>query len=288
MPRLRSRGLGGGAAAAAIALGAVPAICAAVPLAAVNINPVPDTLVQFDTADITAQTTTVTFPTELVRGLDLTGPTTGWYVSTGGAAPGFYRLENGVSTLVSAVPFTSSDTGGLTLNREETFLYYEIDESGASTDDVLYRVDFNGTFTRLGPITGLGTAPRTGGLAAHPVTGVLYGFNTATDAIYTVDPTTLVATQVGTGIGINIVSAVAGLDFTPDGRLFGTALLGNSSIVFEVDPVTGVATTNFGPLGIVSSSLAFVPEPGTMLWTGALPASALARRRRRRRRQLIT
>ena len=94
-----------------------------------------------------------------------------------------------------------------------------------------------------------------------PTTGVLYGFNTANDSIYTVDPTTLVATQVGTGIGINIVSAVAGLDFTPDGRLFGTALLGNSSIVFEIDPVTGVATTNYGPLGFVTSALAFVPEP---------------------------
>jgi DNA-binding beta-propeller fold protein YncE len=267
------------AAAALGALGALPAVCAAVPLSVVNINPVPDTLVQFDTSDLSNQTVTHTFPTELVRGMDLTGPTTGWYVSVGGAAPGFYRLLDGVSTLVGAVPFTTSDVGGLTFNHEGTFLYYEIDEVGTSTEDVLYRVDFDGTFTRLGLITGLGAAPRTGGLAVHPVSGVVYGFNAANDTIYTLDPTTLAATYVGSGIGINTVNAVAGLDFTPDGRLFGTALLGSSSIVFEVDPATGVATTNFGPLGFVTSSLAFVPEPAAAGWL--VVVAGLARRKRR-------
>src|SRR5688572_2279236 len=89
------------------ALGAVPAVCLAVPLSVVNINPVPDTLVQFDTSNIVDQTVTHTFPTELIRGMDLTGPTTGWYVSVGGAAPGLYRLLNGVSTIVGPVPFTT-------------------------------------------------------------------------------------------------------------------------------------------------------------------------------------
>ena len=41
MPRLLTR-----AACAVAALGAVPAVCAAVQLSVVNINPVPDTLVQ--------------------------------------------------------------------------------------------------------------------------------------------------------------------------------------------------------------------------------------------------
>jgi hypothetical protein len=174
----------------------------ATPFATVNINPVPDTLVQFDTSSpARTQTTTVTFPTELIRGIDLTAPTTGWYVSTSGAGAGFYRLNNGVSTLIGPMPFTSTDIGEVTFSQDASFLYYVIDEQGTPTDDVMYRVDFNGTFTRLGLITGYPTSQmRTGGLAINPVTGVMYAMNMADRSLYTIDPSTLVATKVGTGL----------------------------------------------------------------------------------------
>lgn len=264
------------------ALAASPAL--AIEFAAVNINPVPDTLVQFDSSNPAAGTTTVTFPTELVRGIDLTDPTTGWYVSTSGAGSGFYQLNNGISTFVSPMPFTSTDIGGLTFNQNQTFLYYIIDEAGTPTDDVLYRIDFNGTFTRLGLLTGIPSASqRFGGIAVHPQTGLLYGLNMATDALYTIDPATQAATIVGTGLGINTTNAVAGLDFTPDGRLFAVAfgyVSGTSSSLFEIDPLTGLAGPSFGELGYIASSLAFVPEPCGVAVLGALAAIALRRVRR--------
>jgi hypothetical protein len=264
---------------------AAPAL--AVPFATVNINPVPDQLVQFDTSSPgTTQQTTVTFPTELIRGIDLTGPTTGWYVSTSGAGAGFYRLNNGVSTLISPMPFTSSDIGELTFSQDESFLYYVIDEQGTPTDDVVYRVDFNGTFTRLGLITGYpANAQRTGGIAVNPITGVMYTLNMANRTLSTLDPTTLVATPVGTGLGVNLTNAVGGLDFTPDGRLFGIAFgLGSTSMssIFEIDTTTGLMLTNYGEVSFVASSLAYVPEP--TIATGALAGivSLLSVRCRRR------
>jgi hypothetical protein len=249
---------------------------------------VPDTLVQFDSSNPGGtQTTTVTFPTELVRGIDLTGPTTGWYVSTSGAGSGFYRLNNAVSTLIGPMPFTSNEPGGLTFNQSETFLYYTIDEVGTPTDDVLYRVDFDGTFTRLGLITGIPAASqRFGGLATHPLTGALYGLNMANDSLYVIDPTTQIAAVVGTGLGVDMVNAVGGLDFTPDGRLFGVAFgvdSPTSSSLFEINPVTGAFVTSFGTLGFISSSVAFIPEPCAALPFGL--AFMMVRRRTGLRRR---
>lgn len=268
-----------GAAAASLEFLASTAL--AIEFAAVNINPVPDTLVQFDSSNPAAGVVTVTFPTELVRGIDLTGPTTGWYVSTSGATAGFYQLTNAVSTFISPMPFTSTDIGGLSFNQNQSFLYYIIDEQGTPTDDVLYRIDFTGTFTRLGLINGIPSASqRFGGLAVHPQTGVLYGLNMATDALYTIDPSTQAATIVGTGLGINTTNAVAGLDFTSDGRLFAVAfgyVSPTSSSLFEIDPATGLAGPSFGELGYIASSLAFVPEPGAATLLGAL--AVLTRRR---------
>ncbi len=269
--------------AAAASLGLLASSAMAIEFAAVNINPAPDTLVQFDSSNPVAGVVTVTFPTELVRGIDLTGPTTGWYVSTSGAGAGFYQLTNAVSTLISPMPFTSTDIGGLTFNQSQTSLYYIIDEAGTPTDDVLYRIDFDGTFTRLGLINGIPSASqRFGGIATHPQTGVLYGLNMATDALYTIDPATQAATIVGTGLGINTTNAVAGLDFTPDGRLFAVAfgyVSATSSSLFEIDSTTGLAGPSFGELGYIASSLAFVPEPGIAALCGALPV--LLRRPRR-------
>src|SRR5262245_55531311 len=125
----------GSAVTAATCIAFFSSAALGVEFAAVNINPVPDTLVQFDSSNPAAGTVTVTFPTELVRGIDLTGPTTGWYVSTSGAGAGLYNLNNGISTLISPVPFASTDLGGLTFNQNNTFLYYIIDEQGAPTDD---------------------------------------------------------------------------------------------------------------------------------------------------------
>jgi hypothetical protein len=162
----------------------------------------------------------------------------------------------------------------------------EIDEQGTPTDDVVYRVDFNGTFTRLGLITGYpSNAQRTGGIAVNPITGEVFTLNMANRTLYRLDPTTLVATPVGTGLGVNFTNAVGGLDFTPDGRLFGTAFgLGSTSMssIFEIDPVTGLMITNYGEVSFVASSLAYVPEPALATSAMACGVSLLSLRCRRR------
>jgi DNA-binding beta-propeller fold protein YncE len=164
-----------------------------------------------------------------------------------------------------------------------------IDEQGTPTDDVMYRVDFNGTFTRLGLITGYPSGQmRTGGLAVNPVTGVMYAMNMADRSLYTIDPTTLAATKVGTGLGITMTNGVAGLDFTPDGRLFGVAfgyVSTSNSSVFEIDINTGLAGPSLGELGFVASSLAFVnvPEPTAVAAALAAISPVLLRRRARTR-----
>ena len=244
---------------------AVPAF--GIEFAAVDIGPssVPDRLIQFDSSNPAGtQTTTATFAAEMIRGMDLIGPTTGWYVSTDGPGAGFYRMTNGVSTFLGPVPFPSSDTGGLTLSRDNSFLYYAIREFTSPLRVFLSRVELDGTVTSHGVVTGFAQSEaRIAGLATHPQTGVLYALCGSEDALYTIDPATRIATRLGTGLSIN-TSDLGGLDFTPDGRLFavGFGLGGSGSSLFEIDPNTGSASLIYGSLGFVSSSVAFVPEPG--------------------------
>jgi hypothetical protein len=230
--------------------------------AAVNISPDPDTLVRFDTANPAgAGPVLATLVGNFVRGLDLTGPGTGWYVATSSIGPsptGFYRLTAGLSTLVAPLPFLSSGESGLTLSRHEDHLWQVIDPPGTQ-EDTLYRVTFDGTFTQVAQIALPGVPnPLIDAVALDHATGVLYGIESSTDSLIQIDTGTGNAVRVGTGLGVS-VSGVVGADFAADGS--GVIYLSVAASVYPVDPVTGLAGARLGTLPFSSSSIAGIPGP---------------------------
>lgn len=215
----------------------------------------------FDTTSPGTNALFATLVGNFIRGLDMDSPTTGYYVATSsltGSPTGFYRLSaDGSSMFLSDVPVITGTECGLTLNRENTLLYYAQGQAG---DDLLYTVTPAGVFTAVGPIV----IPNVSGsailgLAVHPQTGVLYGADTTSDSLVTIDPTTGAATVVG-AFGV-AVAAIGGLDFdNQTGELFFAADPTNSKL-YRVDIATGAATF-LGNMGIGSSSIASVSIPG--------------------------
>jgi len=231
---------------------------------AINIGPSPDVIYHVDITNPAASPTTpiALLAGDVIRGMELTALKTGWYVATStlsASPPGFYRLQDGVSTLVALVPFTSTAAGGLAFSANEDCLYWAVDPP--TGEDALYRIEFDGTFTLIGPITVPGAlAPAILGLATDPLTGVLYGFDLATLTLITIDPSTGAGTTVGP-LGFP-ASGLGGLDFALDGtnRLF----LNAGSAVYEVNPATGAGTPQGALPGGTSGSICAVPGKVTL------------------------
>lgn len=251
-------------AIAAFAVLASPA-AAQLDFVAVDIGPSPDTIYYFDmdSPATGSATATATLAGNFVRGIDLVAETTGWYVATSslsGSPTGFYRLDDGVSTQVGPLPFTSTTDGGLSLSQLEDFLYWVADPP--TGDDTLLRIDFNGTITTLAPITHSGGgAVSIIGIAVDPLTGILYAVDSGTDSLYTIDPVSGATTLVGP-LGFAF-SGLGGLDFSLDGtnRLFFV----HTASCRQLDPATGVAGPIIG--NIVNgntSAIASVPSRVTM------------------------
>jgi hypothetical protein len=247
-------------------------ICAAaapaqVDFVAVDIGATLDQLYAIDITNPAAVATPAPIATlagNFIRGVELTAQKTGWYVATsasGGSPTGFYRLDDGVSTLVAPLPFTSTAVGGMAFSQAEDFLYWSVDPP--TGDDALYRIDFNGTFTLIAPITIPGVAAVViAGLAMDHQTNTLYAIDTGIDSLLVIDQTTGVATVVGTGLGVAI-SAVGGLDFSQDGT--NHLYMACPSTVYQVDPVTGLAGPSLGTLPHgSSSSLCGIPGRTTL------------------------
>jgi hypothetical protein len=201
-----------------------------------------------------------------VRGMELTAETTGWYFCSntlGGSPTGFFRLEDGVSTLVSPWPITypSHSPGGMAFCADEQCLYV-LASSAIQYSPLLYRVSLSGVFTLVGPVNMIFPVPLVaiGGAAVDPLTGVLYALEIVSGNLVTVDTMTGAATLVGwTGVP---TAGTAGLDFAMDGtnRLFLAAPLG----VYEINPVTGAWVTFHGNLPAHTSSLAAIPGRTTL------------------------
>jgi len=131
-----------------------------------------------------------------------------------------------------------------------------------------------------------------GGLAIHPVTGVMYatgGNGFQSTGLFTIDKNTGAATLVGLSGGQCCVAPfgfnIYGLGFRSDGTLFGNGLLlgdlpghPNTSILFTLDLGNGLAT-EVGHHGVdigrqlTYSGLAFGPD-GTLYSLGSTSASA--------------
>jgi hypothetical protein len=213
----------------------------------------------FDTATPGMATLVTTLAGNFIRGLDMDTPTTGYYVATSSitsSPTGFFRLNaDGTSTMIGPVPAATGECG-LTLDRGGTQLYYSQAVSG---DDTLYSVSLTGTFTPIGPIAIVGvTGSSLLGLAVDPRSGTLYGVDTTSNSLVTIDPATGAGTVIG-GLGV-AVGAIGGLDFdNASGELFFAADP-NPTDLYRVDKTTGVATFigafAFGTSSIASTSAA--------------------------------
>ena len=108
--------------------------------------------------------------------------------------------------------------------------------------NTLYEVDpTTGTLTPIGPVTGITGA--IGALAYDSAADELYLSSTSNDALYRLDYSTLVATQIG---DYNVGTAVVmhGLEYVPGtGRLYGkSSAESGGGDFYEVDAVSGTAT----------------------------------------------
>ena len=125
---------------------------------------------------------------------------------------------------------------------------YSVSSEG---DDNLYRLTLNtGAESVVGPV-GFADVEA---LAFHPLTGVLFGVDDATDTLITIDTATGAGTAVGVGVG-NLGVAVndVGLTFDSLGNLWMSTDTGQT--FYTVDPTTGAATP-IGPLGQEVTGLA--------------------------------
>ena len=230
-------------------------------------------------------------------------PTGGDLYATGGGAPelsGLWNVNplNGQSILVFRFPGVHIYAGGLAYDAASDKLYATGAEDSSTGTSRLFSIDrATGAITAF-PGMSSSINLTSGGLAIHPLTGVLYatgGYNDGvhtyqSSALFTIDKTTGATTLVGIAGG-NCCTGdfgliLYGLGFRSDETLFanGFALGGPSfpdpstSHLFTVDLASGAAT-NIGPSGVTVgrslkySGLAFASD-GTLLSLGSLDAAS--------------
>ena len=165
--------------------------------------------------------------------------------------------------------------------------------STVGSDGLIYAVssDPNAIFYSIDPTTtptlvvndiGSAFAFQSDGLAVF-ANGVFYTDTggTLNDILEAVDPGTGIATQIGTGMGVQIFAGAS-----INGIIYGAGSDGN---LYTIDPITGLATNpvpiSTGPDFVFA--LASVPEPSTTMLAGAgIALIGLVFAVRRRRREL--
>ncbi|MEL6796067.1 MAG: hypothetical protein AAFO89_04510 [Planctomycetota bacterium] len=186
---------------------------------------------------------------------------------------GLWLFDNGVNTQLSTIPFSDAGDGDATFDPATNTFYVTTNDQDDTDGDSLYAfTNLNGTptFTEIGE-TGLGGFI---GIAVNPADGLLYGYDTDTDALYTIDTTDGSLTLIGeSGLGLGFIG---GMDFSEDGS---TLLLAQGTDLYTVD-ITDGSLTSLGDFGLNTSALSFrVPTPGTAALLG-LGGLAATRRRR--------
>lgn len=211
------------------------------------------------------------------RGMDfITRDSFYYYVSTDvlndSGDRGLWLWDNGVNTQLATVDFSDAGDGDATFDPSNSTFYVAVDDQDTTGGDSLYAwTNLNGTptFTEIGE-TGLSQLI---GIAVNPMNGLLYGYDSDTEALYTIDAATGAPTLVGSS-GLSI-SAIGGMDFAPD----GTLLLAEAGDLFLIDPSDG-SFTAAGSVGLNTSALSFrVPTPGTAALFGLGGLAAVRRRR---------
>lgn len=195
-----------------------------------------------------------------------------YYVSTDAlndpGERGLWYYSEGMNTQLATIPFSDSGDGDATLSANGSTFFVTTDDGDATAGDSLY------AFTNLGGSPAFTEIGETGltqiiGLAVNPVTGIMYGYDSGTEALYTIDPEDGTPTLVGTS-GMSL-GAIGGMDFSADGS---TLLLSSGRNLFTVNPATG-ALTAAGDAILNISALSYrapVPAPAsaTLLAIGGL------------------
>ena len=181
---------------------------------------------------------------------------------------GLWYFSEGTNTQLTTIPFSDSGDGDATLSADGSTFFVTASDGDATSGDSLFAfTNLNGSpaFTEIGE-TGL---EQIIGLAVNPVTGIMYGYDSGTEALYTIDPEDGTPTLVGTS-GLSL-AAIGGMDFSADGS---TLLLSSGRNLFTVDPANG-ALTAAGDALLNISALSYrapIPAPAsaTLLAIGGL------------------
>ena len=186
---------------------------------------------------------------------------------------------NPTTRVLSGTPTAATGSGTIAIRATNSL--------GSDHWTVTYQAIAIGVATRVGTAIGFGVNENAGGLASH--SNVLYMVGTSADALYTVNPTTGVATRVGSadkfGAGIGVPNGLT----SHGGSLYMVDT--TTEALYTVDPATGIATragtatlfglgvSNFVPTGLAShgGSLYMVDATNHDLYT-VDPATGIATR----------
>lgn len=183
---------------------------------------------------------------------------------------GLWYWDNGVNTQLFNIQFSDSGDGDATLSNDLSRFFVTVDD-GSGTDSLYVFENLGGSvsFTKIGD-TGL---TQIIGLAMDPATGNLYGYDSSSEALYTISTSDASPSLIGAS-GASL-GAIGGMDFSADGS---TLLLSQSSDLFTLDKDTGLLT-GAGDIGLNSSALSYrIPAPSALMLLGL---AGLCRRRRR-------
>ena len=226
----------------------------------------PDPITVFDLSDPVGSQQALGFVDgNFNRGADFDSPDSFYYyVSTDTLNDpgdrGLWRYDNGSNSQLSTVDFSDSTGGDATLSADLSRFYVAVDDQDSVSGDSIYVFDnLNGapTFTEVGEtgLTGLMA------IAIDPTSDEMYGYDSVTESLYTIDVGTGAPTLVGASN--ESISSIGGMDFSQDG---GTLLLSGGSDLYSVDKTDG-SLTFVADLGLNTSVLSYraVPEPTTGL-----------------------
>lgn len=136
-----------------------------------------------------------------------------------------------------------------------------------SEDNSFYSVTTDGEMTRIGASVPMSEDEMWGELASDPVTGELYGATTdgADSFLYTIDPTSGEATQVGEVEDVPVLISIA---IDEHGQMYGLDI--DEDILYRIDKATGAATA----LGSVGFDANYAQGMDYDLTTGRLYLAA--------------
>jgi len=225
----------------------------------------PDRVTAFDLANPGGSNTVIgTAQGNFNRGMDFdTFNSFYYYVSTDSLNDpgdrGLWYWNNNVNTQLYNTPFSDSSDGDATLSADGQSFYVTTNDGDATPNDSLYVFNNLGgviTFTEIGE-TGLTDLI---GIAMDPSSGVLYGYDGGTEALYTLSLTDATPTLVG--FSGQAVASIGGMDFNGDGSVL--LLADDNDILFTIDKTSGLMTPA-GDVNLNVSALSYrVPEPASL------------------------